>query len=114
MVEEASTTQAVFIVESLKVTDEASGRREGRILRDILRLAGKPNEYWYIRTKKELRHFLSRFGSSSKRYLHISCHGDDGALYTTFDRIEFGEFGQLARPHLDGRRVFFSTCDVVN
>lgn len=114
MVEEESTTPAVFIIESLMLNDEISGMREGRILQGMLKLAGKPGEYWYIRTKKELRHMLAKFGSSSRRYLHISCHGDDTALHTTYDRVDFREFRELAGSNLGGRRIFFSTCDVVN
>ncbi len=114
MVETTSTTSAVFVVESVDLDDERTGSREGRILREILRLAAKPSEYWYIRTKRELRKILALFGTSRKRYLHLSCHGDKEALYTTFDRITFQEFGEYSRPYLAERRLFISACDAVN
>ncbi len=114
MVEESSTRLAVFIIESVKLEDEQSRRLEGEILKGILQLAEVPSEYWYIRTKKELQEILALFGDSNKRYLHISCHGNNRVLSTTFDRIDFPELRQLATPHIDGRRVFFSACEVVN
>lgn len=114
MVEGPSTTSAVFIIESVDLADERLGNREGRILRDILRLSRKSNQYWYIRTKRELRRILAVFGSSGMRYLHISCHGDTEALYTTFDRIPFNELKELLRPRLVGRRLFISACEAAN
>lgn len=110
----ADTTDAeVFIIESLRFSDEKH-RREGEILSRMLQMAEKPPEYWYIRTKAELGRILQRFGKSRKRYLHISCHGSSKSLFTTLEEVSFAEFGQLAGPHLKGRRLFISACEATN
>jgi hypothetical protein len=46
------TKFSLYIIESLKFEDEAR-RREGKILRDMLRFADHKVHYVYIRTKKE-------------------------------------------------------------
>ena len=105
----------VFIIESLEFDDEEEERFEGRILADILRLAGKKPIYYYVRTKQELVAVLDLFERSQYRYLHLSCHGDDESIATTLDEdIEFRELGEIMNPHLKGRRLFVSSCDVVN
>ena len=107
------TDAEVFIIESLRFSDEAH-RREGEILSRMLRMAQKVPEYWYIRTRKELSRVLKMFGASQKRYLHISCHGSATSLSTTLDKdITFSEFADLAGPHLEGRRLFVSACEVL-
>jgi hypothetical protein len=104
----------VFIIESLDFDDERKQSFEGRIISDILALSGKQCEYRYIRTKRELAEVLQQFSSSHYRYLHLSCHGNDNSLYTTLDRIPFGEFGQLIAPHIKKRRLFVSACSATN
>ena len=105
----------VFIIESLEFDDEEEERFEGRILADILRLAGKKPIYYYVRTKQELVAVLDLFERSQYRYLHLSCHGDDESIATTLDEdVEFRELGEIMNPHLKGRRLFVSSCDVVN
>jgi hypothetical protein len=47
----------VFIIESLKFSDEKKDRFEGKILSQILHLGGKESKYYYIRTEKELKIF---------------------------------------------------------
>ena len=44
------TEPEVFIIESLRWTDELSQWSEGRILTDIMRLGGKDPIYYYVRT----------------------------------------------------------------
>ncbi len=105
---------SVFIVESLTFSDEKAKRREGRILTDILHLSGKPAEYVYIRTRRELEAVLRRFSRSGMRYLHVSCHGTKDALSTTLDNIPFADFSRLVRPYIRGRRVFLSACEASN
>ena len=108
------TKPEVFIVESLDFDDEREQRFEGRIVSQILALSGKRCEYYYIRTKRELREVLTRFSDSGYRYLHLSCHGDQGSMYTTLDRIPFSRLAPLLRPHLDNRRLFVSACSMTN
>jgi hypothetical protein len=103
---------SVFIIESLNFDDEDEQRREGHLLYEMLHLAGKPAEYYYLRTKKELAALLKRYAQSGKRYLHISCHGDSRGIGLTLDYLTFQELGDLARPHLRDRRLFLSACDV--
>jgi len=104
----------IFIIESLKFKDERAERFEGRIISQILALGGKQCEYCYIRTKRELKALLEQFASSSYRYLHLSCHGNDGSMFTTLDPIPFAEFGSMIRPYLRKRRLFVSACSATN
>jgi hypothetical protein len=103
---------SVFIVESLSLEDERAERREGHLLYEMLHLAQKPADYRYIRTKQELLAMLEQFHESGKRYLHISCHGNDGGISLTLDDISFAEFGEISRPYLKDRRLFFSACSI--
>lgn len=103
---------SVFIIESLSVDDEREERREGHLLYEMLHLAQKPAEYRYIRTKRELAEMLQQFHDSGKRYLHISCHGSDVGLALTLDDVSFSEFGRMAQPLLQDRRLFFSACSI--
>ena len=104
----------IFIIESLKFKDERAELFEGRIISQILALSGKQCEYFYIRTKRELEELLDQFASSSYRYLHLSCHGEPGTIFTTLDEIPFSEFGPLIKPYLHKRRLFVSACSATN
>jgi hypothetical protein len=109
------TKVAVFIIESVKLEDEKEGRKEeGRILGSILRLSEVPSQYWYIRTERELRAVLEEFDKSRMRYLHLSCHGNNEVLRLTLNCVPFTRFGELIRPHIDGRRLFLSACEATN
>ncbi len=108
------THASLFIVESVDFEDEAQGRLEGDILSQMLRLSGKQSEYRYIWTRQELQAVLPQFAALDLRYLHISCHGNPGSLFTTLDEIKFDDLGKLLRPHLNGRRLFVSACEAVN
>jgi hypothetical protein len=33
-------------------------------------------------------------------------------MWTTFDGLSFSDVGEILRPHLDGRRVFLSACEM--
>ena len=108
------TKPEVFIVETLKFKDERKGRLEGKVLTDMLELIGKSPRYYYIRTRKELKSVLKIFSRSRYRYLHLSCHGDEESIGTTLDEIKFKELGKILKPHLKKRRLFVSSCEVVN
>ncbi len=108
----AETTPHVFIIESLKLDDEKKERFEGCVLKHILGLSGKESAYYYIRTRRELEKMVALFAKSGFRYLHISCHGNTTQMATTFDRLSFPELGRILRPHLRGRRVFLSACEM--
>ena len=107
------TIKALFIIESLEYEDERSSR-EGRILKQILRLSKEQVRYIYIRTEQELPFALAEFKRSNFRYLHFSCHGSPNTVALTLDQLEFEDFAEDVRPYLQGRWLFFSACSVVN
>jgi hypothetical protein len=57
-----STIPEIFIIESLRIKDEANGHQEGQLLSKMLHLSGKEKtKYFYIRTKKELDEIIDLF-----------------------------------------------------
>jgi hypothetical protein len=108
------TVPRVFIIESLGLADEKADRFEGGLLSKMLSLSGSHPEYMYLRTRRELEKALSLFEESRFRYLHISCHGRKNGLDLTLDSLRFGELSKLLSPVLDRKRVFFSSCSVMN
>jgi hypothetical protein len=112
----ASSTKllkGLYIIESLEFNDERK-RREGQIVKQILRLCDFPAKYIYIRTQPELDLALKGFEKSRFRYLHFSCHGNRDTVAFTLDQMSFDDFAAEVNPYLDRRRVFFSACGVVN
>ncbi len=107
-----NTKPQVFILESLNLNDERDDDFEGRILKQILHLSGKETAYYYIRTRTELAKFAKVFGESGYRYLHISCHANSTMMATTLDKLSFEDLGTMLKPHLNGRRVFLSACEM--
>lgn len=108
------TVAEVFIIESLRLADEAKERHEGAVLAAVLKMCNKRPLYYYIRTKAELRHIAKRFESSRYRYLHISCHGGDTSLDTTLDSVSYKDFAKIFENRLAGRRLFVSACSAGN
>ena|SRR2546425_6048357 len=104
----------VFIIESLRLSDERRDRFEGQIIKDMLAFSGKECQYFYIRTKRELTRMLRLFTESEYRYLHLSCHGDEDTLATTLDSLTLAELGEMLKPHLKHRRLFISACRMTN
>ncbi len=104
----------VFIIESLRFNDERQELFEGKLISDILSFRGKRCQYCYIRTHRELIELLSQFKTSSYRYLHLSCHGNDNSIATTLDSIPFVDLGKLIKPYLNKRRLFVSACSATN
>lgn len=104
----------VFIIESLRFIDEKRDLYEGSLVSQILALSGSLAEYVYLRTKKELNEVMDHFETSGYRYLHFSCHGNRNEISLTLDDISFHEFGEIVKPYLENRRVFFSSCEVMN
>jgi len=108
------TEPRVFIVESLRFSDEKDDLFEGKVLSRILKLSGSKTEYVYLRTKRELKKIIDRFKDSGYRYLHFSCHGNKSGIDLTLDNLSFAELGEMLASCLDKRRVFFSSCEVMN
>jgi hypothetical protein len=109
-----ATVPRVFIIESLGLADEKADRFEGGLLSKMLQLSGSHPEYMYLRTKRELQKALQLFADSRFRYLHISCHGRKNGLDLTLDSLKFKELSKLLKPVLSRKRVFFSSCSVMN
>ena len=103
------TEATVCIVESLGFFDE-DAYKEGEIIFRTLRLSEKAAHYTYLRSRAEFEAFLKEFAESSHRYLHVSCHGNTGAFFTTLDKIKSVDFAKMLGPHLEKRRLFLSAC----
>jgi len=111
----AKSKAEVFIIESLEFKDEVANRLEGKFLSQILHLGGKKPIYYYIRTIKELKAILEKFKKSRYRYLHLSCHGNSKAIYTTLDaEITFPKLGRIVKEYVEEKRIFISACKTVN
>lgn len=108
------TLPRVFIIESLELEDEDADRFEGGHLSKMLALSGVGTKYMYLRTERELEEAIDRFEDSEFRYLHFSCHGNKSGIATTFDSLTFEDLGERLRPVLARKRVFFSSCSVMN
>ncbi len=108
------TKPELFIIESLGRDDEKDDLLEGGHISKMLSLSGSESHYVYIRTTRELEMAIKEFKRSDCRYLHISCHGNQTGIGLTLDGLTFEELGDMLRPVLKGRRVFFSSCSVMN
>ncbi len=108
------TIPYVFIIESLTFKDEEGKLFEGDFISQMLHLSGSRSRYVYIRTKKELKKVVDQFKNSDYRYLHISCHGNKKGIGLTLDNLSFEQLGEILRPVLKKRRIFFSSCEVMN
>jgi len=100
----------VFIIESMDIKNEVAGKLDGWTLKTILDLCDIENQYYYIRTKKELENIIEIFDESEYAFLHIACHGSEKSLALTYDDIEFEELEQIIGECLYRRRLFLSAC----
>jgi hypothetical protein len=103
------TNPTVCIVESLNFLQEDT-HKEGEIISRTLRLSAKDAHYTYLRSPQEMEAFAVEFGRSKHRYLHVSCHGNRKAFFTTTGHMLAADFARLLAPHVDSRRVFLSAC----
>ncbi len=101
-----------FIIESLNMEDENEEQYEGRFLYHYLKILGKNPKYYYIRSRRELIQVSNIFKNIGYRYIYLSCHGSENAIYTTFDEIKFEDFASIFKEKLDHRRLFISGCSV--
>ncbi len=108
------TVAEVFIVESLKLGDEQARRFEGRILNEMLQLAGMNPKYYYFQSEDELRHVPALFRASRCRFLHVSTHATNSTFGTTNGNISYDRFGEIFAGHLSLRRLFVSACEIGN
>ena len=101
----------VFIIESMDWENERNGKLSGFALKTILDLSDIPNEYYYIRTKKELTKVMKEFKKTDFFFLHLACHGNDEGLEFTIDYLSFETLGKIMGPYLKYRRLFLSACN---
>lgn len=109
-----ATKPQLFIIESLRFEDEKENLFEGKVLSQMLRLSGSEPRYIYLRTKQELEEVIDQFKDSNFRYLHFSCHGNSKGISLTLDNMSFEELSEMLAPCLEKKRVFFSSCKVMN
>jgi hypothetical protein len=100
----------VFIIESMDIENELKGNLDGWTLKTILDLCDIKNQYFYIRTKKELENIIEIFDESKFAFLHIACHGSEKSLALTYDELEFDELEEIIGECLYRRRLFLSAC----
>lgn len=100
----------VFIIESMDIRNEVDGKLDGLALKTILDLCDIPNEYFYIRTKLELKKIIKLFWKSNFGFLHIACHGNEKELGLTYEGVNFEELELIIGRYLYHRRLFLSTC----
>lgn len=104
----------VFIIESLSLDDEKGQFRDGFVLKQMLSMCQIENEYYYIRTERELSRIIKIFKKSDLRYLHLSCHANSNSLGLTFDTLTYKAFGEVVGNYLAGKRIFISACEASN
>lgn len=109
-----SVDNGIFIIESLSEEDERKERYEGEILKRFLKLMGVRVFYVYVRTKRELKHYIKVYESSNYKYLHLSCHGNKNEIVLTLNEgVSFKELSAFfVSPHKN-RRLFLSSCEVM-
>ena len=100
----------VFIIESMNLDDELNGDLDGYALKSMLDICHIPNQYFYIRTKKELIKIIEVFRDSDFGFLHLACHANEEKIATTYDHISFDELDQILGQYLYHRRLFISAC----
>lgn len=110
MIEDIKPKYGVFIIESMDIENEQNGKLDGLALQTILDLCDIPNQYFYIRTKLELREIIELFTESNYGFLHIACHGSETGLELTYEDIDFDELELILGAHLYQRRLFLSAC----
>ena len=108
------TVPEVFILESLSKEDESQGYFEGRILSEMLYLAGKAPKYYYFSHKDELPHLMCVFRASKCRFLHVSVHASHDQIGLRDGQLTYAEFSDILASHLRLRRLFMSACEVGN
>lgn len=111
----STLNNGVFIIESNYFKKEQAGDLEGVLLKELLQLIGVQCQYYYIRTKDELKFLLKEFQESNLKYLHISCHGDENGIALTLDEdISLKELASFLGTKLQKRRLFISACSITN
>ena len=73
-------------------------------------MSGKNPVYHYVRTRKELEHFVDEFRKSKYRYFHLSCHSEVNLFSMTLDYMTASELADVFGTALERRRLFLSTC----
>lgn len=108
----SNTVPDVFIIEFLPASDP----HDGKILADMLRLAGKNPIYYTCNNSDSFVAGIKIFAASQYRFLHISCHGTtDSITFPSTERLDYMAFAALFNEvKLPVTRVFFSACELGN
>jgi len=109
----------VFIIESLNPGED---HFDGKMLSDFLKMSHKKPKYRTVRNITELKAALRAFKESNYRYLHISAHGAVertgdpawGLSLSNGQTIDFKALSKLLKPCLIKKRLFLSSCSMVN
>ena len=106
------TVPDVFIIESLSEQDP----HDGKILADMLRLAGKNPIYYRCKDSDSFIAGLKIFAASKYRFLHLSCHGtSDSIKFQSGETLDYMAFSSLFEGlKLNVTRIFFSACELGN
>ena len=106
------TVPDVFIIESLPDQDP----HDGKILADMLRLAGKNPIYYTCKDSDSFTAGLKIFAASQYRFLHLSCHGTaDSVKFQSGEILDYMAFSSLFEGiKLNVTRLFFSACELGN
>lgn len=97
----------VFVVESPSPADLYDGRSEGRVLSDMLALAGISWSYKLAVNDGSFRRALNELAAHRRRrteipVLHLSCHGTpDGISLTSREQVSWRDLGNALRPAHD-------------
>ncbi len=94
----------------MDIEDELDGDLDGLALKSMLDICHIPNQYFYIRTKKELKNIIKEFKKSDFGFLHLACHANEEKIATTYDLIQFDELDIIIGKYLYHRRLFISAC----
>lgn len=109
------SNNGVFIIESLTFEDEKEKIFEGKIIREILKMLGVKAEYYYIRTKKELKYLIKEFDNSEYKYLHLSFHGNEEGVAMPLENniITFKQLSDMFKLEQKSQRLFLSSCSAM-
>lgn len=108
---QSTTIPDVFIIESLPEQNP----HDGKILADMLRLAGKNPIYYTCNDSDSFTAGLRIFATSQYRFLHVSCHGRVDSIILSNEILDYMAFSSLFEGiKLNVTRLFFSACELGN
>jgi len=104
----------VLIIESRSSEDIYKDRSEGLKLKDVLKLQGISAKYFEVIDKRFFTKAIKYAEKSHIKYIHFSGHGAAEGFALTNEFITWSDFDELAWPHLKGKCLCFSSCNIAN